>query len=143
MNKNIDSSFHVLFCESIREEKDGKHSYIGVYPDQITVSAFPHTLPLFSVVGTFVTQRSQIADKNLEIIILAGEKEVGQVEIKSEEHQDQDVDENTVSLNFHIQGGALTVDSPCVIRAVIKVVDEIFLSPAALNITQANDLEAS
>jgi hypothetical protein len=67
---------HTLFCDDIRNELDGKNSFIGVYGTQMLIHAdFPVTLPKFAF-GISFTQKRKVFDANLGIrIFLPGDAE--------------------------------------------------------------------
>jgi hypothetical protein len=63
-----------LFCDDVREEKSGKETIVGIYPDNVNVPSFPYTFPrvlIYTRINTDV--RDKI--KKVEIRISLPEEE--------------------------------------------------------------------
>ena len=67
--KNPDVYGHVLFCDDIRSEVDGKVTYVGVYTARMRIHVpFPVLLPKFGI-AVDVWQRKTVFEKDMTLQI--------------------------------------------------------------------------
>jgi hypothetical protein len=69
-----DTYGYTIFCDDIREEAGGKHSFMGTYIGQMIIHVpFPITLPTFAFAVT-ILQRRRVFDPNVTIwVFLPGD----------------------------------------------------------------------
>lgn len=73
----------VIFCDDVRTETHNKISFMGVYGGALLVERFPAALSKLCIVPSLSTPLDQ-PFKELAFVILAGEKEVGRVQLPSD-----------------------------------------------------------
>lgn len=135
---NQNGYFHVFFCESVRTEINDRHTFVGIYPNNLKVKSFPHILPQLSLAATLVIPISEASNKNISLKVLMDDKVIGCVDLNSVKN-DTTVGKNNNVLevsNLAINGGPLEIKKPCTIKARIDIADTSILALSELRIVQ-------
>src|SRR5690625_843430 len=122
---NQNGYFHVFFCESIRAEVDNKHTFVGIYPNELKVESFPYVLPQLSLAATLVIPRVQVSGEDIFLRILIDDRVIGAVDLSPEVNStNAEQNDNILEIsNLVINGGPLKIEEPCTIKARVDIAD--------------------
>lgn len=76
----MNRAVHTIFCDDIRQEVNGKVSYIGVYADALLASRFPITLPKLCL-ALKVTTPAEGPFRSLKVRVLRDDEILADVEV--------------------------------------------------------------
>lgn len=115
-----------LFCDDIREEKSGKDTFVGVYPDNVNVPSFPFT---FSRIAIYTRIIIDIKDSPGDIpisILVPTEDDVllGTLDKKKITKAKKEAKKNkspTVGLIVKVTAAPFRVPAPGLIKIIVVI----------------------
>lgn len=134
----IDRHVETIFCDDIRQEINGKISYIGVYSGYLFVQQFPVTLPKLCVDIKVVS----IGDhplRSLKLQILKNDETFQDVPIDSSifekiskppgESNSDNLSNRLQVVAFQLIFSPLQIDAPCVLKVIADTEEGTFRGP--------------